>query len=81
VRSGKAGFGKARCNVSVKGIYLETTIEALIKKLEIKSLVSLDKVARLTLDFSAEDNETIDRVNRLMRADETVEITIKSQGE
>jgi len=60
---------------------METTIEALIKKLEIKSLVSLDKVARLTLDFSAEDNETIDRVNRLMRADETVEITIKSQGE
>ncbi len=36
---------------------METTIEALIKKLEIKSLVSLDKVARLTLDFSAEDDE------------------------
>jgi len=60
---------------------MKTTIEALIKKLEIKSLVSLDKVARLTLDFSAEDNEMIDRVNRLMRADETVEIIIKSQGE
>jgi len=56
---------------------METTIEALIKKLEIKSLVSLDKVARLTLDFSAEDDETIDRVNRLMRADQTVGITIK----
>ncbi len=58
---------------------METTIEALIKKLEIKSLVSLDKVARLTLDFSAEDDEVIDKVNRLMRADETVKITIKSQ--
>ncbi len=60
---------------------METTIEALIKKLEIKSLVSLDKVARLTLDFSAEDNEVIDRVNRLMRADQTVRITIKSGEE
>ncbi len=59
---------------------METTIEALIKKLEIKSLVSLDKVARLTLDFSAEDDEVIDRVNKLMRADETVKITIKSQN-
>ena len=58
---------------------METTIEALIKKLEIKSLVSLDKVARLTLDFSAEDDEVIDKVNKLMRADETVKITIKSQ--
>jgi len=56
---------------------MEVIIETLIKKLEIKSLVSLDKVARLTLDFSAEDNEIIDRVNRLMRADQTVEITIK----
>ncbi len=58
---------------------MKTTIEALIKKLEIKSLVSLDKVARLTLDFSAEDDEVIDKVNKLMRADETVKITIKSQ--
>ncbi|KKL55363.1 hypothetical protein LCGC14_2256150 [marine sediment metagenome] len=57
---------------------METTIEALIKKLEIKSLVSLDKVARLTLDFSAEDDEVIDRVNRLMRADEEVEVTIRA---
>lgn len=56
---------------------METTIEALIKKLEIKSLVSLDKVARLTLDFSAEDDEIINKVNRLMRADEEVEVTIR----
>ena len=57
---------------------MEATIEALIKKLEIKSLVSLDKVARLTLDFSAEDDEIINKVNRLMRADEEVEVTIKA---
>lgn len=56
---------------------MKVTIEALIKKLEIKSLVSLDKVARLTLDFSAEDDEVIDKVNRLMKADSMVEICIK----
>ena len=60
---------------------METTIEALIKKLEIKSLVSLDKVARLTLDFSAEDDEVIDKVNKLMKADQTVKITIESGEE
>ena len=60
---------------------METTIEALIKKLEIKSLVSLDKVARLTLDFSAEDDEVIDKVNKLMKAEQTVKITIKSGEE
>ncbi len=60
---------------------METTIEALIKKLEIKSLVSLDKVARLTLDFSAEDDEVIDKVNKLMKADQTVRITIESGEE
>ena len=57
---------------------MEITLQALIKKLEIKSLVSLDKVARLTLDFSAEDDETINRVNKLMRADEEVQVTIRN---
>jgi len=55
---------------------MEITFEALIKKLEIKSLVSLDKVARLMIDFSGEDPEVIDKLNRLMRADETVQIMV-----
>jgi len=55
---------------------MEITFEALIKKLEIKSLVSLDKVARLTIDFNGEDPEIIDKLNRLMKADQTVKITI-----
>ena len=59
---------------------MEITFECLIKKLEIKSLVSLDKVARLTLDFSAEDDEVINKVNKLMKADEEVEITIRNVG-
>ena len=57
---------------------MEISFECLIKKLEIKSLVSLDKVARLTLDFSAEDSDVVDKVNRLMKADEEVEITIRN---
>ena len=60
---------------------MEITIECLIKKFEIKALVSLDKVARLTLDFSAEDDEVINKVNKLMKADQTVEITIKKGEE
>ena len=59
---------------------MKVTIEALIKKLEVKSLVSLDKEARLTLDFSAEDPDVIDKVNRLMKADEMVMVTIE-EGE
>jgi len=58
-------------------VQMEITFDALIKKLEIKSLVSLDKVARLTIDFSGENAEVIDKLNRLMRADETIQITVK----
>ena len=57
---------------------MEITFSALIKKIEVKSLVSLDKAGRLTIDFNGEDPEIIDKLNRLMRADETVEITIKN---
>ena len=63
------------------GTLLKVIFEALMKELRLKSLVSLDKVARLTLDFSAEDAEVVDKLNRLMKADDTVEITIRAQGE
>lgn len=59
---------------------MEVVFEALIKKIEIKSLVSLDKVARLTIDFSAENADLVDKLNRLMRADETVQIAIVKSG-
>lgn len=58
---------------------MQVSFEALIKKLEVKSLASLDKGARLTIDFSGEDADVIDKLNRLMRADETVKITIARQ--
>jgi len=56
---------------------MEITFSALIKKIEIKALVSLDKAARLTIDLSGEDPEVIDGLNRLMRADREIKVTIK----
>ena len=59
---------------------MEITFPALIKKIEVKSLVSLDKAARLTLDLSGEDPEVIDKLNRLMKADELVRVQISDEG-
>ena len=58
---------------------MEITFEALIKKIEIKALVSLDKAARLTIDLSGENAEVIDKLNRLMRADEFVRVQISNE--
>ena len=58
---------------------MQLAFQALIKKIEIKALVSLDKAARLTLDFSGEEPEIIDKLNRLMRADETVKVQISDE--
>jgi len=49
--------------------------EALIKKLEIKALVSLDKGARVLLSFQPTD-DLINDLNRIMKADETVLVEI-----
>jgi len=51
---------------------------ALMKKLEIKSLVSMDKEARLTLQFNAENNELINKINQLMKADELVKVRLEN---
>ena len=59
---------------------MDITFPALIKKIEVKSLVSLDKAARLTLDLSGEDPEVIDKLNRLMKADEFVRVQISDEG-
>ena len=56
---------------------MEVNFEGLIKLLSIKSLASLDKEAELKIRFNAEDDELINKINQLHRADETVEITIK----
>ena len=54
---------------------MEVRFTALIKKIEVKSLVSLDKEARLILQFQA-DNEVLDKLNQLHKPDELVNIKI-----
>ena len=49
---------------------------AIMKKLEVKSLASLDKGARLTLEFNATDDELIADLNKLMRPDREVRVAI-----
>jgi len=59
---------------------MEVKFEGLIKLLSIKSLVSLDKEAELKIRFNAEDDELINKINSLMRADEAVRIKIEKIG-
>ena len=55
---------------------MEVTFDALMKKLEVKSLVSMDRGGRLLLEFNA-DEETIAGLNRLMKADSECKIIIE----
>jgi hypothetical protein len=54
------------------------TFDALMKKLEVKSLVSGDKGGRLLLEFRVdpEHDELVSSLNRLMRADAEVQVTV-----
>ena len=49
--------------------------DALIKKIEIKSLVSGDKEAQILLQFQP-TNELLDGLNKLHRADDLVSVKI-----
>jgi len=55
---------------------LQAEFTALIKKIEIKSLASLDKGARLILDFNGEDNELLVKLVQLQKADAEVKVQI-----
>ncbi len=50
---------------------------ALMKKIEVKSLVSGDKAGRLLLEFNVYNDRIIDDLNKMMKADEEVKITIE----
>ena len=58
---------------------MKVIFEALIKQNTIKSLVSGDKQARLVLEYEALNDETMDKINRLHKADETVTVIIESK--
>ena len=55
---------------------MTVSFDALIKKLEIKSLVSGDKGATLTLMIDNPPDELIDGLNKLHRADRFVSVGI-----
>ena len=54
---------------------------ALMKRLEIKSLVSLDKGGLLTLEFNAERDELVADINGLMKADAEIFVVLMEQSE
>jgi len=56
---------------------MEVSFEALIKELKIKSLVSLDKEARLVLQFQPTD-DILDKLNRIHKPDEVVKVVVIS---
>ena len=54
----------------------KVAFEAQIMQNNIKSLRSLDKEARLVLEYKAEDDKLVSNINKLHRADETVYVVI-----
>ena len=58
---------------------MEVKFEALIKEIKTKSLVSLDKEARLVLQFQPTD-DILNKLNKIHKPDELVEVVISSEG-
>ena len=58
---------------------MQVSFEALIKELKIKSLVSLDKEARIVLQFQPSD-DILDKLNRIHKPDELVKVVISDEG-
>lgn len=55
---------------------MKIAFEAQIMQNNIKSLRSLDKEARLTLEYSAEDDKIVSGINKLHKADQMVYVVI-----
>ena len=55
---------------------MKVAFEALIIENKIKSLRSMDKEARLILEYKADDDELINEINKLHSAENTVMIVI-----
>ena len=55
---------------------MKVAFEALIVENKIKSLRSMDKEARLILEYKADDDELINEINKLHSAENTVMIVI-----
>jgi len=57
---------------------MQVSFEALIKEIKTKSLVSLDKEARIVLQFQPSD-DILDKLNRIHKPDELVKVVISSE--
>ncbi len=57
---------------------MQAEFEALIKEIKTKSLVSLDKEARIVLQFQPSD-DILDKLNRIHKPDELVKVVISSE--
>ncbi len=57
---------------------MKVIFDALIKELKVKSLVSLDKEARLILQFMPND-DVLDKLNKLHKPDELVKVVIADE--
>ena len=55
----------------------KVTFSALMKSLQIKSLVSGDKGGRLLLEFRADDAELVSGLNEIMSAEDEVKVTVE----
>jgi hypothetical protein len=60
---------------------MKIAFEAQIMQNNIKSLRSLDKEARLTLEYRAEDDKFVSNINKLHKADQTVYVVIMNKAE
>ena len=58
---------------------MEVAFLAQIMQNNIKSLRSMDKEARLTLEYKADDDELISNINKLHRADREVYVVIMDE--
>ena len=60
---------------------MKVAFEAQIMLNTIKSLRSMDKEARLVLEYKAEDDELVTNINKLHKPDKTVMIVIMDKEE
>ena len=58
---------------------MQVAFEAQIMQNNIKSLRSMNKEARLVIEYKADDDELISNINKLHKADETVYVVITDE--
>jgi len=52
------------------------TFAALLKELNVKSLVSGDKAARVTFEIDSPSDELVTELNKRMKADELIQVSV-----